>query len=127
MGDEEMKQLNVLGEPLESCCTSPMTGFFRDGFCRTGPMDLGRHTVCASVTQEFLTFSAAAGNDLITVRPEVNFPGLKPGDGWCLCASRWSEAERAGCAPKVYLRRTHIRTLDVVPLALLKRYALDLI
>lgn len=127
MGDAEVRQLNVLGEPLECCCKAPMTGFFRDGYCHTGPMDVGRHTVCTKVTQEFLVFSAQAGNDLVTARPEVDFPGLKPGDGWCLCASRWAEAERAGYAPKVYLQRTHIRTLDVVPLALLKPYALDLI
>ncbi|MGA1399657.1 MAG: DUF2237 family protein [Phycisphaerales bacterium] len=107
---------NVLGGPLETCSRSPMTGYFRDGCCRTGEDDLGRHTVCAVMTDEFLTFSKSRGNDLVTPRPEWRFPGLKAGDRWCLCALRWREAYEAGCAPQVVLEATHERTLDVVPL-----------
>jgi uncharacterized protein (DUF2237 family) len=104
---------NVLGGPLETCSRSPMTGYFRDGCCRTGEDDLGRHTVCAVMTDEFLTFSKSRGNDLVTPRPEWRFPGLK---AWCLCALRWREAYEAGSAPRVVLEATHERTLDVVPL-----------
>jgi uncharacterized protein (DUF2237 family) len=107
---------NVLGGPLEACSRSPMTGYFRDGCCRTGEDDLGRHTVCAVMTDEFLTFSKSRGNDLVTPRPEWRFPGLNAGDRWCLCALRWREAYEAGCAPRVVLEATHERTLDVVPL-----------
>jgi hypothetical protein len=107
---------NVLGGPLETCSRSPMTGYFRDGCCRTGEDDLGRHTVCAVMTDEFLAFSKSRGNDLVTPRPEWRFPGLKAGDRWCLCALRWREAYEAGCAPQVVLEATHERTLDVVPL-----------
>jgi uncharacterized protein (DUF2237 family) len=107
---------NVLGGPLETCSRSPMTGYFRDGCCRTGEDDLGRHTVCAVMTDEFLTFSKSRGNDLVTPRPEWRFPGLKAGDRWCLCALRWREAYEAGSAPRVVLEATHERTLDVVPL-----------
>jgi hypothetical protein len=117
---------NVLGGPLQSCCMSPMTGFERDGYCRTGAEDLGSHTVCAQVSEEFLRFSKAAGNDLSTPRPEYGFPGLKPGDRWCLCVSRWEEAFLAGIAPRVILEATHERALDVVDLDELKHYALDL-
>lgn len=123
---DRVQQLNVFGEPLEICGCEPKTGFYRDGYCHTGPMDLGSHTVCATVTQAFLEFSLAAGNDLITPRPAMNFPGLKDGDHWCLCAGRWLEAAEAGAAPRIFLRRTHQKTLDLVPLALLKQYALDL-
>ncbi len=119
-------QLNVFGESLELCCTSPMTGYFRNGFCQTGPMDVGTHTVCAAVTQSFLEFSAWAGNDLITPRPEMDFPGLKEGDRWCLCATRWLDAHKAGRAPKVHLRRTNIKTLQLIPLEILKPYGIDL-
>ncbi|MCY4352377.1 MAG: DUF2237 domain-containing protein, partial [Gemmatimonadetes bacterium] len=94
---------NVLGEDIEDCCTDPMTGFFRDGCCRTGPGDLGLHILCAEMTEEFLTFSQAAGNDLSTPVPELRFPGLVPGDRWCLCVQRWVEALNAGFAPPVYL------------------------
>ena len=126
MGDGgENRQRNVLGEPLEVCCKKPMTGFYRDGYCNTGPMDTGTHTVCAEMTDSFLSFSAWAGNDLITPIPAYDFPGLKPGDRWCLCARRWTEAERAGYAPRLWLRRTNLKTLEVVDLALLKKYALD--
>ena len=118
--------LNVLGGPLEACSTAPMTGFFRDGCCNTGPEDRGVHTVCAVMTAEFLAFSKAAGNDLSTPRPEYGFAGLQPGDRWCLCAARWREALEAGCAPKVVLRATHQRALDYVSLEDLKRHAIDL-
>lgn len=116
---------NVLGEPLAPCCTDPMTGFFRDGSCRTGPDDLGRHTVCSKVTEEFLLFSASMGNDLSTPRPEYSFPGLKPGDCWCLCVLRWREALEAGCAPPVRLEATHASALEHVSLEDLQRHALS--
>src|ERR1700719_694642 len=117
---------NVFGEPLAECCTKPMTGFYRDGSCNTGPEDFGMHTVCTRVDAAFLAFSHAAGNDLSTPVPEFGFPGLKPGDCWCLCAERWKEAFEAGKAPKVRLTATHETTLEVVPLEVLKRYAIDL-
>lgn len=112
--------LNVLGEELACCCTNPMTGFHRDGFCRTGQYDTGRHVICAQVTQEFLEFSVSMGNDLITPIPEANFPGLKPGDKWCLCALRWKEALEADLAPPVYLAGTHVKALDFVTLQQLR-------
>ena len=119
--------LNVLGEPLESCSeVEPVTGYYRDGSCATGPEDVGRHLVCARMTAEFLAFSLGQGNDLITPHPEFDFPGLKPGDRWCLCAARWREALEAGCAPKVLLRATHQRALEYVSLEDLKRFAIDL-
>ncbi len=117
---------NVLGEPLEFCSEAPLTGFNRSGSCETGPEDLGSHTVCARVTQDFLEFSRSRGNDLTTPVPAFDFPGLKPGDRWCLCAARWKEAFEAGCAPKVALRATHERALQVCDLADLKRHAIDL-
>ena len=117
---------NVLGEPLEPCSMEPRTGFTRSGSCETGAEDLGSHTLCARVTAEFLAFSKARGNDLTTPVPEFGFPGLKPGDRWCLCAARWQEALDAGCAPRVALRATHEGALDVCELADLKRYAVDL-
>ena len=117
---------NVLGQPLKVCCTQPMTGYYRTGSCETGPSDAGVHAVCAEMTAEFLAFSRAAGNDLSTPRPEFGFPGLKPGDRWCLCAARWREALDAGMAPRVVLAATHERALVVVTLDDLKRYALDL-
>lgn len=115
---------NVLGGELKSCSDAPRTGFFRDGCCNTSGDDLGAHTVCAEMTEEFLWFSKEAGNDLSTPRPEFDFPGLKPGDRWCLCAARWAEAHEAGKAPRVVLEATHERTLDYVPLAVLKRFAI---
>ncbi len=118
--------LNVLGEPLETCSLRPRTGYTRSGACETGENDLGAHTVCAEVTAAFLEFSRSRGNDLITPRPEWDFPGLKPGDRWCLCVARWLEAYRAGVAPPVVLRATHARALSTVPLDLLKAHALDL-
>jgi uncharacterized protein (DUF2237 family) len=117
---------NVLGEPLELCSEYPRTGFTRSGSCETGPQDLGSHTVCARVTREFLEYSRDRGNDLITPVPEFDFPGLKPGDGWCLCAARWQEAFEAGCAPRVMLRATHEKALEVCKLTDLKRHAADL-
>jgi uncharacterized protein (DUF2237 family) len=118
--------LNVLGAPLEPCSTSPMTGFFRNGCCDTNEMDRGSHTVCAVMTAEFLAFSKSRGNDLSTPRPEYGFPGLKPGDRWCLCAARWMEAHAVGMAPKVRLVATHRRALDVCPMEALRAHALDL-
>jgi uncharacterized protein len=109
-------ELNVLGGALEECGTDPMTGFFRDGCCSTRPEDIGSHTVCAVMTEDFLAFSRAAGNDLSTPRPEWGFEGLQPGDRWCLCAARWLEAHEAGQAPEVVLGATHIRALEIVPI-----------
>ncbi len=117
---------NVLGGKLETCCTSPMTGYYRDGKCNTGGGDYGAHTVCAQLTADFLQFSKSRGNDLITPVPVFNFPGLKPGDCWCLCASRWKEAMDAGVAPKVILSATHALTLEYVSLDELKQHAADL-
>lgn len=115
---------NVLGTALVSCSNRPKTGFFRDGCCNTSNEDLGAHTVCVEMTAEFLAFSKEAGNDLSTAHPEINFPGLKPGDRWCLCASRWVEALEEGKAPRLVLEATHERTLEFVPLAVLQRYAI---
>lgn len=114
------KPKNVLGGDLQVCCTSPMTGFYRDGTCRTGADDTGRHTVCAEVTEQFLEFSMARGNDLVTPHPEWNFPGLKPGDKWCVCVLRWKEAYEAGVAPPVVLEATNEAALRVVTLEELK-------
>jgi uncharacterized protein (DUF2237 family) len=105
---------NVLGQLLHACCSDPVTGFYRDGFCRTGSEDIGRHTVCAVMTREFLAFSKERGNDLSTPVPAFGFPGLKPGDRWCLCAPRWVEAFEAGVAPPVVLQATSAQALDVV-------------
>ena len=117
---------NVLGGPLATCCTAPLTGFYRDGSCQTGPQDLGTHVVCAQVTREFLEFSVARGNDLVTPVPQFHFPGLDPGDKWCLCALRWKEALDAGVAPPVVLAATHEKALEFVSLDDLKRHAVDL-
>lgn len=119
-------QLNVLGGPLLTCSDSPVTGFFRDGCCNTSDEDFGSHTVCVVLTDEFLAYSKAAGNDLSTPRPEFDFPGLKAGQRWCLCAARWVEAWRAGKAPKISLNSTNQAALEIVPLDLLKQYAVDL-
>jgi hypothetical protein len=117
---------NVLGEPLEDCSSRPMTGFFRDGCCNTAAEDVGSHTVCAVMTAAFLEFSKSRGNDLSTPIPQLGFPGLKPGERWCLCAPRWQEALDAGQAPRVALRATHEGALDHCALADLKRFAVDL-
>jgi uncharacterized protein len=116
--------LNVLGERLKPCAFDPVTGFYRDGCCNTGPEDVGRHTVCVRLTAEFLAFSRARGNDLSTPRPEFGFPGLRPGDRWCLCLDRWLEAEAAGVAPRLVLASTHASVLDSVPIGLLELHAL---
>ena len=116
---------NVLGQPLQPCSFDPVTGFYRDGCCHTGPGDHGLHTVCTVMNEEFLEFSQAAGNDLSTPVPEYGFPGLKPGDRWCLCVTRWTEAFEAGCAPQVVLASTHISALEFVSLEDLQRYAVD--
>jgi uncharacterized protein len=117
---------NVFGEELETCSTNPMTGFFRDGCCRTDAQDLGLHVVCAEVTEEFLEYSKATGNDLSTPNPDFDFPGLKPGDRWCVCALRWKEAMDKGLAPPVVLTSTHESVLEVISLEDLKRHSLDL-
>jgi uncharacterized protein len=122
MADTERIQRNVLGTPLVTCGTDPLTGFYRDGCCHTGPEDRGRHVVCARVTRDFLEYSAAQGNDLMTPRPEWGFPGLKPGDAWCLCASRWEEARQAGKAPPVVLEATHESALEILSLDALKTH-----
>ena len=118
--------INVLGGVLEPCSTSPVTGFYRDGCCNTGREDLGLHTVCVIMTAEFLAFSKSRGNDLSTPMPQYGFPGLQPGDRWCLCAPRWQEAHAAGMAPRVVLTATHERALDHCRLEDLKRVAIDL-
>ena len=112
---------NVLGTPLECCCLRPLTGFYRDGFCNTGPDDHGLHIVCVQVTQDFLEFSKSRGNDLSTPHEDWGFPGLQPGDQWCLCALRWKEAYDAGVAPKIILEATNIKALDYVDLEILKK------
>lgn len=118
--------VNVFDEPLEVCGVDPETGFYRDGCCNTGRDDVGSHTVCVRVTKEFLEYSRFKGNDLSTPAPQFGFPGLKPGDSWCLCAARWLEAHQQGMAPRVYLKRTHKKALEVVPMELLREFALDL-
>lgn len=116
---------NVLGGELEECGTDPVTGFYRDGCCNSGPEDLGNHSVCAVVSSEFLAQQRMAGNDLVTPRPEFGFAGLRPGDRWCVCAARWQEAYEAGAAPPVVLAATHQRALEVIPLRLLQEHAVD--
>ena len=120
MADEDAK--NVLGTPLQQCCAEPLTGFYRDGYCRTGAADTGSHVIAATITQQFLAFTKSRGNDLITPRPELNFPGLKEGDNWCLCALRWKEAYIAGVAPPVNLAATHEKALQYIPLDILRQF-----
>ena len=120
------KPINVLGERLKPCSNTPLTGFYRDGCCNTGTEDHGCHTVCVVLTSTFLDFSKMRGNDLITPRPEYNFPGLKSGDKWCLCAERWKEAYEHGLAPKVFLRRTHKKASSLIDIVILKEFAVDL-
>lgn len=110
----EEKAKNIVGTELQSCCADPMTGFFRDGYCKTNHMDQGTHVVCAIVTDEFLQFTKSCGNDLSTPRPEYQFPGLKAGDGWCLCALRWKEAYEAGVAPPIKAESTHEKVLNFI-------------
>ncbi|WP_248285346.1 DUF2237 family protein [Marinobacter caseinilyticus] len=126
MATVKVESVNVLGEILETCGSEPKTGFYRDGCCNTGPDDLGLHVVCAVVTDRFLAYSKAKGNDLSTPRPEFGFPGLKEGDAWCLCAARWHEACEADSAPRVKLRATHRAALKHCQLSDLKRHAIDL-
>ena len=120
-----MADRNVLGGELEQCSSDPITGFFRDGCCRTGPEDLGSHTICAVVTAEFLAHQRGIGNDLSTPVPEYQFPGLVPGDRWCVTAVNWLRAHRDGVAAPVVLASTHERALDIVPLAVLREHAVD--
>ena len=120
---EKLPQKNVLGQALETCGGDPMTGFYRDGCCNTGPDDRGLHTVCCIVTEKFLAASARLGNDLSTPMPQYGFPGLKPGDRWCVCAARWLQVQRAGAACPVVLEATHEATLSVVPFEILLQYA----
>lgn len=117
--------LNVLGDVLEPCSNDPLTGYFRDGACNTCAEDLGVHSVCAVMTEEFLAYSKYVGNDLSTPMPQFQFPGLKPGDKWCLCASRFLQAHDEGCAPKIRLAATHARTLDIVPIEVLQEHAVE--
>ncbi|MCX2783599.1 DUF2237 domain-containing protein [Microbulbifer thermotolerans] len=126
MNSVMQESVNVFGDPLLPCGLDPVTGFFRDGCCNTCEEDLGSHTVCVEVTEAFLAFSRARGNDLSTPLEEFGFPGLNPGDRWCLCAARWLEAQKHNMAPRVYLLSTHIRALEIVPMTLLRRYAIDL-
>ncbi|CAM3630897.1 DUF2237 domain-containing protein [Kibdelosporangium persicum] len=116
---------NVLGGALEECGTDPVTGFYRDGCCNTGPQDAGNHTVCAVMTGEFLQHQREIGNDLASARPHLGFPGLRPGDRWCVCASRWLQSYEAGVAAPVVLAATHARALEVVPLEALREHAVD--
>lgn len=123
--EHSRRERNVLGGPLEPCGTDPVTGFYRDGTCRAGPEDVGLHTVCAVVTREFLEHQVSVGNDLVTPRPEWSFPGLTPGDRWCVVAVRWLQAYQEGAAAPVVLASTHERALEVVPLAYLREHAVD--
>ena len=124
--NKEDFQKNVLGEKLENCSSDPITGWFRDGCCNTDEMDHGIHTVCAKVTTEFLEWSKTAGNDLITPHPEFDFPGLKDGDSWCVCAATYAQSIEAGTACKIFLKKTNYKTLEIVSLEKLKQYAIDL-
>ena len=121
-----MSALNVLHQPLQLCSESPLTGFYRNGYCQTESEDRGQHTVCAVVDNAFLQYTLDQGNDLLTPRPALGFPGLKPGDHWCLCAARWKEAHQEGRAPKIVLAATHKKALDIVVLDTLLMYAVDI-
>ena len=122
----KLDQLNIFHESLEECSINPLTGFLRTGCCETNDNDQGTHTVCALMDKEFLQFSFNQGNDLITPMPEYNFPGLKPGDKWCLCANRWLEAFDAGVAPRIYAKATNLKTLDIISMDKIKKFALDI-
>lgn len=125
MSQNNTRPKNVLGTALESCCTNPITGYWRDGYCRTSIQDVGTHVVCAVMTKEFLEFTKSKGNDLSSPIPAYQFPGLKPGDKWCLCVLRWIEAEKAGCAPNIILKGTDSNALKFTNLETLKVYAID--
>jgi len=120
-------ELNIFGNPLIPCCTNPATGYFRDGFCHTDKLDMGLHVVCSLITNDFLSFSKARGNDLSTPKPEFNFPGLNPGDRWCLCANRWLEAYEAGAAPHIIARATNIKALEIIEIEQIKEFAIDIL
>ena len=122
----KLDQLNIFHESLEECSINPLTGFLRTGCCETNDNDQGTHTVCALMDREFLQFSFNQGNDLITPMPEYNFPGLKPGDKWCLCANRWLEAFDAGVAPRIFAKSTNLKTLDIISMDKIKKFALDI-
>jgi hypothetical protein len=124
MSEEKDESNNILGGKLELCCSEPVTGFYRDGFCHTGPQDLGSHVVCAEMTEDFLEYTKSQGNDLSTPNPAFSFPGLKPGDRWCLCAARWKQAYEAGKAPKIIAESTHEKALQIVPEELLLKMAI---
>tara|TARA_B110000438_G_scaffold283968_1_gene312547 strand:- start:1668 stop:2048 length:381 start_codon:yes stop_codon:yes gene_type:complete len=124
--NNKKQQKNALGEDLESCSSDPVTGWFRDGCCNTDELDHGVHTVCARVTEKFLKWAKTVGNDLITPHPEFNFPGLKEGDCWCVCAATFARSIDEGVACKIYLKKTHEKTLEIIPFAKLKKFALDL-
>tara|TARA_X000000368_G_C22869992_1_gene640469 strand:+ start:441 stop:821 length:381 start_codon:yes stop_codon:yes gene_type:complete len=124
--NEKNLQKNVLGENLEGCSSNPLTGWFRDGCCNTNEIDHGVHTVCARVTTKFLLWAKEKGNDLITPHPEFDFPGLKEGDNWCVCAGTYAQAIDAGTACKIYLKKTNYKTLEIIPLEALKKYAIDI-
>ena len=127
MNETEMDEsVNVFDEPLQSCSEDPATGFFRDGCCNTNDQDTGSHTVCIQITKDFLEYSRFRGNDLSTPMPDFGFPGLRPGDRWCLCAARWLEAQNQGMAPRIFLTRTHKKALDIIAMDLLRKYAVDL-
>ena len=123
----EEDQLNIFNEPLEACSFDPVTGFFRSGCCETSEQDTGSHTVCAIMTEEFLKFSKSKGNDLSTPVPAFDFPGLKTGDRWCLCAARWLEAYEASSAPSIIARATHRRALEIIPMEAMKEFSLDIL
>ena len=123
----EEDQLNIFNEPLEACSFDPVTGFFRSGCCETSKLDKGSHTVCAIMTEEFLKFSKSKGNDLSTPVPAFDFPGLNSGDRWCLCAARWLEAYEASSAPSIIAKATHIRALEIIPMEVIKEFALDIL
>ena len=125
LNEREETTSNVLGTPLQSCCTDPVTGYYRNGKCHTGPGDHGLHVICVEMTDAFLEFGRQGGSDLITPNPQYQFPGLKEGDRWCVCLSRWMEALQAGCPPRILLRSTHISALEFVALDALKKYARD--
>ena len=122
----EKKQMNIRNLPIEPCSFDPLTGFYRNGCCDTGDNDRGIHTVCVILTEEFLVFSKSVGNDLSTPMPQYDFPGLLPGQKWCLCANRWLEAYENGKAPRVYLRKSHQKSISIIDLEILKEYAIDL-
>ena len=123
----EEDQLNIFNEPLEACSFDPVTGFFRSGCCETSEQDTGSHTVCAIMTEEFLKFSKSKGNDLSTPVPAFDFPGLNSGDRWCLCAARWLEAYEASSAPSIIAKATHRRALEIIPMEVIKEFALDIL